>query len=131
MKLSNDELDKTVWLVVHSDDLNDAPELTLSTLKRILAHPYRDDLLRLQRASCLATSSNVASVAFCEDYLKTTPSDVIDPTPFVTGDDLIALGYKPGPKFKTLLETLRDAQLNLEIASREQALELAQAEWNR
>ena len=131
LKLSNDELDKTVWLVVHSDDLNDAPELTLSTLKRILAHPYRDDLLRLQRASCLATSSSLASVEFCEDYLKTTSSDVIDPTPFVTGDDLIALGYKPGPKFKTLLETLRDAQLNLEIASREQALDLAKVKWNR
>ncbi len=131
LKLSNDELDKTVWLIVHRDDLNDAPELTLSTLKRILAHPYRDDLLRLHRASCLATSSSLATIEFCEDYLKTTSPDVIDPTPLVTGDDLIALGYKPGPKFKTLLETLRDAQLNLEIASREQALELARAEWNR
>jgi len=35
------------------------------------------------------------------------------------------LGLKPGPDFKTLLDTIRDAQLNDQITTRDQALALA------
>jgi poly(A) polymerase len=37
---------------------------------------------------------------------------------------LIDRGLKPGPKFKELLETVRDAQLNGEIQTREEAFQL-------
>ncbi|MBV9267476.1 MAG: CCA tRNA nucleotidyltransferase, partial [Acidobacteriaceae bacterium] len=42
-----------------------------------------------------------------------------------TGRDLIAAGFKPGPPFARALEAVETAQLEGEIHTREEALELA------
>ncbi len=125
LRLSNDETDRIEWLVAHQDDLTDAPSQTLARLKRTLAHPYRDDLIALLRVKRLAQAADMQPVLFCDEYLARTPQSVIDPPPLISGDDLKSLGLKPGPKFKTLLDAIRDAQLNGEIATHEQALALA------
>ena len=131
LKLSNDETDRITWLVAHREDLDDAPRLTLAALKRILSHPYRDDLLELQRASRMATASSLVPIQFCLDFLAATPRDVLDPPPLLTGDDLIKLGLNPGPWFKSLLESIRDAQLNLQLKTREEAVAMVQQEWGK
>ncbi len=131
LKLSNEETDRTVWLVAHQSDLDDASRINLAALKRCLAHPYHTDLLQLLLADRVATSSSLEPVQFCDAFLAQTPREVIDPPPFVTGDDLIQMGLRPGPRFKSVLEIVRDAQLNLEVSHRDAALELAQAEWNK
>ena len=64
---------------------------------------------------------------FCEEYLRTIPPEIINPPPLITGQDLIDRGLKPGPKFKEILETLRDAQLNGDIKTREEALAMLDA----
>ena len=125
LKLSNDETERITWLIAHQDDLLDAPVQTLTRLKRTLAHPFRDDLLSLLRVKLLAAEADMQSVLFCDEYLARTPQMVIDPPPLITGDDLKSLGMVPGPAFKALLETIRDAQLNDEICSLEQAIALA------
>ena len=129
LKLSNDECDRICWLVEHQRDLDDAPTLSLALLKRRLAHPYRDDLLALMQADRTATGSDQASHDFCCEYLRQTPYEVLDPVPLVTGDDLVAMGLRPGPRFKQVLETIRDAQLNLELADRDEAMKRARVEW--
>jgi len=48
----------------------------------------------------------------------------IRPKLLVTGEDLIAAGYKPGPGFKAMLEVAEDAQLEGAVATREEALRL-------
>jgi poly(A) polymerase len=131
LKLSNDETDRITWLVAHQGDLDDAPRLSLAALKRTLSNPCRDDLLQFQRALRIATSSSLEPYEFCREFLARTPADVLDPLPFVTGDDLISLGMKPGPRFKSVLVTIRDAQLNLELKSRDEALEMAQSEFRK
>ncbi len=45
----------------------------------------------------------------------------------VTGDDLIALGMKPGPSFKVILEELENLQLEGRITSKEQGIEYLKA----
>ncbi len=124
LKLSNDELDRVVWLVAHQDDLQRAPEMTLSQIKRLLSHRYRDDLLRLAHAKLLADDADLHPVLFTEEFLARTPAAVLDPPPLISGNDLIQSGLRPGPRFKELLETVRDAQLNLEVATRGEALAL-------
>ena len=122
LKLSNEEIDRIGWLVSHQNDLDDAPSLDLAALKRRLAHRYCPDLLRMSAADRTARSLSLESIHFCHDYLARTSMDEIDPPPVVTGDDLIELGLRPGPNFKSALEKIRDAQLNCELTSREQAL---------
>ncbi len=125
LKLSNEETDRITWLVAHQDDLLDAPAQALARLKRTLAHPFHDDLLSLLRVKLLAAKADMQPVLFCDEYLAQTPSSVIDPPPLITGDGLKSLGMNPGPAFRTLLETIRDAQLNNEITSPDQAVALA------
>ena len=131
LRLSNDETDRITWLVAHQSDLDHAPALRLANLKQILAHRYRDDLLEMHRVQQLATSSPLDSYQFCVDFLRDTPPEVLDPVPFVTGDDLIAMGFKPGPRFKSILDTTRMAQLNLELLSRDEALDRVKQAWDQ
>jgi poly(A) polymerase len=42
----------------------------------------------------------------------------------VTGHDLIALGLRPGPAFRDILEAVYNAQLEGQVRTREEALEL-------
>lgn len=126
LKLSNDESDRITWLVAHQHDLLDAPAQALSRLKRTLAEPYRDDLISLLRVKLLVTEANLQPVLFCDEYLARTPQSVINPPPLITGDILKSLGLNPGPAFKSLLETIRDAQLNDQIFTTEEAAALVQ-----
>ena len=64
-------------------------------------------------------------VEFCERVLRDTPPEVLNPPPLVTGEDLIALGMKPGPAFKRILEAARAAQLDGELTTKDAALRFA------
>jgi hypothetical protein len=51
------------------------------------------------------------------------------PQPLVTGDDLIAEGHRPGPKFREILNAVEDAQLEGRLGSRDAALEFVRREF--
>ena len=125
LRLSNDEIHDAEWLVRFRHVLRDAPGLSLARLKRVLAEPLFEDLLRLLEARLEAAGSSCEPVEFCRRFLAETPVEEINPPPLISGDQLIASGFRPGPRFKHILETVRDAQLNLEIASAEEAMQLA------
>ena len=56
--------------------------------------------------------------------LAATPGGLA-PEPVMTGDDLVAAGFKPGRAFKSILAKVYDAQLEGRIADKEAALALA------
>lgn len=123
LRLSNDETDRIEWLVGHQDDLDRAADLSLARLKRTLSHRYANDLLELMRVQTTAVGRHADSVEFCEEFLRRTPSNELDPPALLTGDDLIADGLRPGKQFQQILETVRDAQLNGEICSKSDAVQ--------
>jgi poly(A) polymerase len=122
LRLSNADRERTAWLVTHHRDLVDAPNLGDARLKRMLAKPGIDELLAVHRAVATASTGDVRHVDYCEDYLRTEPSGPIDPPPLLTGDDLVRHGLKPGARFATLLDQVRDAQLDGRIGTRDEAL---------
>lgn len=126
LRLSNEEIERSTWLVAQQDELRAAPTMTLAQLKRRLAHPDRDELLALLRVKLLAEEADLHPVLFCEEFITATPPEVLNPPPLISGNDLIRQGLKPGPRFKLLLEEIRDAQLNGEITTAAEALALAQ-----
>jgi poly(A) polymerase len=83
--------------------------------------PGFDSALRILGA---IDPARAAAISARVEALARTPSG-LRPEPLVTGDDLVALGMKPGPPFKRLLDDLYDAQLEGRIQSRDQAMELA------
>ncbi|MBI3862618.1 MAG: CCA tRNA nucleotidyltransferase [Planctomycetia bacterium] len=127
LKLSNDECHDVSWLVAHRGALAGAPGWPPHRLKRLLAERLIVELLALERACALARNEGLHDVEFCEQYLRTTPASEINPPPLITGDDLLAMGLVPGPKFKEILERVRDAQLDGLVTTRDEALEFARS----
>jgi len=52
------------------------------------------------------------------------PEEVVRPKPLITGRELIAAGYTPGARFREMLHTVEDAQLEGQIATANEAIEL-------
>ena len=127
LRLSNDEIDKASWLVRNLHVLDNAGSASLSTLKRTLIHPFAASLLELMRVHRFTNSTPLDDFEFCHEFLATTAQDVLNPTPLISGKDLIDLGLSPGPEFKEILESVRDAQLNLEISSTDEALAMVRS----
>jgi poly(A) polymerase len=94
-----------------------------STLKKFLRMPDFDEHLALHRADSLASHRNLSTYEFIREKLAEIPPEKIRPVPLVTGDDLIAAGYLPGPTFREILEAVEDAQLEGRLSSHEAALE--------
>jgi poly(A) polymerase len=124
LKLANVETVRICWLVANHRALLDAPTMRASKLYPLLVHPGIEELLALHRAIALASGSSTAQVEFCERVLRDTPPDVLNPPPLATGEDLIAMGLKPGPEFKRLLDAVREAQLERRVTTKEEALAL-------
>jgi poly(A) polymerase len=66
---------------------------------------------------------------YSREQLHAIPPEAIRPQPLVTGSDLIAAGYAPGPRFKEILSAIEDAQLEGRITSLEDALAYIQKQF--
>jgi poly(A) polymerase len=100
-----------------------APHMRLSTLKRFLREDGIDELLELTRIDALSSNGDLGYYLFCKERLASLKEEEIRPAPLLRGDDLIALGYKPGPLFAKILREVEDQQLGGELDSREEALD--------
>jgi poly(A) polymerase len=125
LRLSNNELDAIGWMLKHLADVLGSKTKSLAELKRMLVHPCATDLLELARIDALACDRDLSPVMHCEEMLRQTPPEQLDPPALITGADLIAMGLEPGKLFREILDAVRDVQLNEEISTKDAALDLA------
>src|SRR5208337_17218 len=118
MRFSSDDTAQILALVDNHMRFTHAMRMSGSTLKRFFRLPEFDDHLALHRADCLASHGNLATYEFVREKRAEIPPVEIRPTPLVTGDDLIAAGHRPGPKFREILTAVEDAQLEGRLTSR-------------
>jgi poly(A) polymerase len=121
-RFSNEETEKIMELVSHHMRFPEVTRMRESTLKRFLRMPNFGEHLELHRIDCGASHRDLSLYNFVNEKLRTLPEEEIRPTPLITGDDLIAAGYHPGPRFKEMLSACEDAQLEGQLQSKEQAL---------
>jgi poly(A) polymerase len=88
----------------------------------MLAEEGFEELLELSLLDTLASSSALGFYHFCLRALATMSAAEIRPTRLITGDDLIAAGFTPGPTFKRILLEVDDHQLDGTLKTREDAL---------
>jgi putative nucleotidyltransferase with HDIG domain len=124
LKLSNAERERIVWLVERHQYLANARQMRPSKLKAILSLDGIHELLVLHRADALASGKSVDHVEYCEHLLRAWTPEDLNPPPLVTGHDVRQLGPVPGPRYKELLDAVREAQLDGTITTRAQALDL-------
>jgi poly(A) polymerase len=124
LKLSNQERDNITWLIENLTVIGQAPQLPLHQMKVILAHPLHPELLEFVELADRAAGRTPVAAEYCRAYLQRTPPEILDPPPLLTGKDLIALGLRPGKEFSRYLSAIRVAQLDEQISTRTEALEL-------
>jgi poly(A) polymerase len=111
LRFSNEDAAQIVALVKNHMRFGDIREMRESTLKRFLRLPKFDEHLALHWMDASSAHGDLRLYDFARTRYETAPVEEIRPTPLVTGRDLIAAGYRPGPQFKAMLEAAEDAQL--------------------
>lgn len=129
LRLSRRDTEQVVALVEHHLRFKDVPQMRPATLKRFLQIDSFEEHLELHRLDCLSSHRNLETWEFVRRKLAELPAAEIRPQPLISGDDLIALGYQPGPRFKEILRAVEDAQLEGEVKTREQALALVRRQF--
>jgi tRNA nucleotidyltransferase/poly(A) polymerase len=121
LRYTNKENDRAAWLLDNLVTVAHAPSVPWPKLQRVLVHDGAHELVALAESF---SDANDNATTYCRERL-TWPAEQLNPPPLVDGADLIGHGLRPGPQFSALLEEIRDAQLNGEIGTRQEALALA------
>ncbi len=115
--------ERVAYLVKNHLKLTMAPRMRTSTLKRMLSEDGFDELLEVSRMDALASSSYLGYYHFCRRAMTQMTPTQLRPPRVLNGGDLIGMGFKPGPAFKSILQEVEDLQLDGEITDREAAIE--------
>jgi poly(A) polymerase len=129
LRFSNDDTAQILALIKNHMRFGHISRMKESTLKRFMRLPGFDEHLALHRADSLASHGNLRMYEFLKSKLNETPEPELRPSVLISGDDLIAAGYRPGPRFREILNAIEDAQLEGQLASRDAALEYVAREF--
>jgi poly(A) polymerase len=129
LRFSNDDIEQILALVANHMRFSHVSQMKDSTFKRFVRMPHFEQHLELHRLDCQASHRNLTSYSLTRERIAATPPEAIRPAPLITGGDLIAVGYLPGPRFKEILAQVEDAQLEGRLQSRDAALEYVRREF--
>jgi poly(A) polymerase len=131
LRFSRGDMEQVEALIANHMRFKDAHRMKQSTLKRFLRMPDFGEHLELHRLDCLASNQNLENYELVKCKLEELPEEQLKPTPLVTGVDLIAEGYEPGPRFAEMLAAVEDAQLEGRVGSREEGLAMVREMFGR
>lgn len=120
-KFSNEDTEQILALVDNHMKFKDVEQMRSSTLKRFVRMPHFDEHLELHRLDCLSSHRHLEAYNFVRRLIEETPVEQIRPPRLLTGNDLLEMGYKAGPRFSQVLNALEDAQLEGQVHTVEQA----------
>ena len=109
MKFSNDDIEYVCGLVKDHMKLH-YRDMSKSTLHKLMAKDYFNDLLLLNKCDIQAASKNFEVYDYYVARIAEIKENKLPPR-LVTGNDLISLGLKPSDQFGKILNFLFDAQL--------------------
>ncbi len=122
LRFSRAEIDATVEAVDQHMVFKDVQKMRVAKLKRFMSRPHFDDELELHKADCASSHGMLDNYDFLLAKRGEFASEPLIPPPLVTGRDLLALGWKPGPAVGKILEAVQTRQLEGALATRDEAL---------
>jgi len=125
LRFSNGDLEHITSLVANHMKFKDVQKMRTSTLKRFLRMPHFEEHLALHRLDCLCSNGRTESYDFIREKLTEVSAETLHPPRLLSGRDLIEAGFSPGPGFSSALEAVETAQLEGEIDTRDEAMEIA------
>jgi putative nucleotidyltransferase with HDIG domain len=114
-------------LIANHMKFMEVPRMRESTLKRFMRQPDFEEHMELHRLDCLSSHGGLENYEFVRRKQQEVPPEQLKPVPLLSGRELIAAGYRPGPMFGVVLSEIEDAQLEGRISTAEEALEIARA----
>jgi poly(A) polymerase len=129
LRFSREDAEQVESLVAHHMHFKDVGRMKESTLKRLMRLPHFDEHLELHRLDCLASNGHMETYESMKYKLEEMTGDEIKPAPLITGADLIAAGYRPGPRFGEILSAVEDAQLEHRLRTQTEAMTWVLAQY--
>jgi len=100
-------------------------------VKRFLRQARFEDYIELARICATAGDGDLRGYDFVVEKRKRWSVEEIAPAPLVSGNDLISMGFSPGPLFKEILTRVEDEQLDGRLTTAQQALDFIAGEYRR
>jgi putative nucleotidyltransferase with HDIG domain len=129
LRFSSDQIRQVTALIANHMRFKDVPQMKESTLKRFLRVEKFSEHLELHRLDCLSSHGHLDHYELMRRKWAEMPASELKPPPLITGQDLIAAGYQPGPAFARILGAVEDEQLELRIRTPEEAMEWVRARF--
>jgi putative nucleotidyltransferase with HDIG domain len=124
LRFPRNEIDLVVEAVRNHMIFKDVQQMRPAKLRRFMARPHFAIELELHRIDCTGSHGGLENYQFLIQKGSEFAQEPLIPAPLVRGDDLISMGLKPGPRIGELLEAVQTAQLEGEIKTRPEAMEL-------
>jgi poly(A) polymerase len=121
LRFPRKQIEEIVQAVRFHMQFKDAKEMRKATLRRLLMRPTFGLELALHRLDCLGSHGRLDVYDYLVEQARQLERQPQVRPPLLKGDDLIALGMKPGPALGALLAEIRDKQLQDELKTRGQA----------
>jgi poly(A) polymerase len=131
LRFSNDDTEQILALVDNHMRFGDVQRMKTSTFKKFVRLPHFDEHLELHRLDCESSHRSLGMYNFTREQIANLPPEEVRPKPLVVGDDLIAVGYEPGPLFKEILTAVEDAQLDGRLHSKSEAMRFVEENFPR
>ncbi len=129
LRFSSEETSQTLLLIENHMRFGDVHRMKESTLKRFFRLQKFEEHLALHRMDVLSSFGDLRNYEYARNRFEATPVEEVRPKLLVTGKDLIAAGYRPGPRFKEMLALAEDAQLEGRIGTVEEGLALVRRKF--
>jgi len=121
LRFSNEDTEQILALVENHMRFAMVDEMRPATLKKFVRLPHFEEHLELHRLDCVSSHGNLDSYEFVRRFLEETPPEQVRPVRLLGGNDLLAMGFQPGPLFAQILRDLEDAQLEGRLGTRKEA----------
>ena len=122
LRFSKQAIDRVSHAVKNHMRFASVLQMRKDKVRRLLADDNFPLELELHRLDCISSHALLDVFTFLLDKIVEQDGEVKLPPPLLTGKDLIDLGFKPGPKFKKILEKVSDLQLKNKLKTKESAI---------
>jgi poly(A) polymerase len=121
LRFPKKQIEEIVACVRQHMQFKDVKQMRKATLRRLLLRKTFPLELELHRLDCLGSHGDLEHYEFLVAQAAELEKQPAIRPPLLTGDDLIALGVKPGPAMGALLAEIREKQLQDELKTPRQA----------
>ncbi|MEN6465209.1 MAG: HD domain-containing protein [Syntrophaceae bacterium] len=131
LRFSNNDIETVTSLINHHMQFINVMDKRPARLKKFLRMPHFDLHLELHRLDSLASNGGLEAYHFCRRKLAEMGEEELAPHPLLTGDDLIRMGFRPGPLFSRILAAVEEAQMEGGLKSPGEARRFVLRRWGK